>query len=239
MPRFRSALAGGAILASAVGAASAADLPPPPPAYPPQAPAAYVPAAPGFSWTGFYLGANAGYGWSNGSGTTTTFGVGPDTFSASGNAFVVGGQLGYNYQFASVVFGVEADFQGSFGSGTLTDPSGALSATVKDPWFGTVRGRLGYAWDRVLLYGTGGLVYGDTTANGASGIPAIAFNNSSTYYTWTAGAGAEWAFAGPWSAKIEYLYSGTPSSIPAIPNVTPPSGSAHTNLVRAGLDYHF
>jgi outer membrane immunogenic protein len=220
-----------------VSAASAADLPGPAPMPPPQAPATYIPMAPVFSWTGFYLGANAGYGWSNGSGNMLTGGVG-DTFTASGNAFVGGGQLGYNYQFGGgFVLGVEADFQGAFGSGgRLTDGLGLINATVTDPWFGTVRGRLGYAWDRVLLYGTGGLVYGDGTANGTSG---VAFNNSATYLTWTAGAGAEWAFAGPWSAKAEYLYAGSPSSIPAIPFVSNVSGSAHSNLVRAGINYHF
>jgi outer membrane immunogenic protein len=230
MPRFRLALTAGAILVSAVGAASAADLSGPPPAYPP-------PQAPVFSWTGFYLGANAGYGWSSGSGNMITAGV-PDTFWASGNAFVGGGQVGFHYQFGGgFVLGAEADFQGSLGSGTLTDGNGAINATVKDPYFGTVRGRLGFAWDRVLLYGTGGAVFGDATANGTSA--GVAFSNSATYWTWTAGAGAEWAFGGPWSAKAEYLYAGAPSTIPTIPAVGSVTGTSHTNLIRAGLNYHF
>jgi outer membrane immunogenic protein len=233
MPRFRLALAAGAILLGAVSAASAADLPGPPPAYPPpQAPATYIPVAPVFSWTGFYLGANAGYGWSSGSGSYTA--IPPGTFSASGNAFEGGGQLGYNYQFGGgFVLGAEADFQGNFGSGgTLTLTPGG-SATAKVPWFGTARGRLGYAWDRVLLYATGGGAFGNSTLSGPG------FSNSATYWTWTVGAGAEWAFAGPWSAKVEYLYAGAPSSVPAFPGVTGMSGSVSTNLVRAGINYHF
>ncbi len=231
MPRYSSTQILTAIFCfSWIGIACAADLPGPPAYPPPQAP-------PVFSWTGFYIGANAGYGWSNGSGNMLTRGA-PDTFSASGNAFVGGGQAGFNYQFGGgVVVGIEADFQGTWGSGTLTDGRGLIDATVKDPYFGTVRGRLGYAWDRVLLYGTGGGVYGDATANGKSA--GTEFSNSASYWTWTAGAGAEWAFAGPWSAKIEYLYAGSPSSVPAIPFVSSIGSSAHSNLIRAGLNYHF
>ncbi|MDE1974808.1 MAG: autotransporter domain-containing protein, partial [Hyphomicrobiales bacterium] len=141
MPRFRVALMASAIFVSATGAASAADLPAAP----------LVPVTPVFSWTGFYVGANVGYGWGNSSGNMITTGL-PDTFSTSGNAFVGGGQMGFNYQFGGgFVLGAEADFQGSFGSGTLTDSDGLINATVKDPWFGTIRGRIGYAMDRVLL----------------------------------------------------------------------------------------
>jgi outer membrane immunogenic protein len=233
----RTLICSAALLAGATVTALAADLPGPPPAYPPpQAPAAYIPVAPAFSWTGFYLGANAGYGWSSGSGNMLMGGV-PDTFSASGNGFAGGGQVGFNYQWSNVVIGLETDFQGSTGSGNLTDSAGLIAATAKDPWFGTVRGRLGYAWDRVLIYATGGGVYGDATANGTSA--GVAFNNSTTYFTWTAGAGVEAAFWGPWSAKAEYLYAGSPSSVPAIPFASNISGKANTNLVRAGINYHF
>jgi outer membrane immunogenic protein len=233
MPRFRLALAAGAILLGAVGAASAADLPGPAPMPPPQAPATYVPVAPVFSWTGFYLGANAGYAWSTGSGTF--FSPAANSFAASGSAFEAGGQLGYNYQFGGgFVLGAEGDFQGSFGSGaTVTSAALVGSANAKVPWFGTLRGRVGYAFDRLMIYGTGGAVFGDGTLSGP------AFSGSSTYWTWTVGAGAEYAFAGPWSAKVEYLYAGTPSSIPLPPGVTSVSGSASTNLIRAGLNYHF
>lgn len=235
MPRLSLVLGCGAILLSAgIGIASAADLGAPPP--PPQAPAVYVPA-PVFSWNGFYIGANAGYGWSNTSGTMTTA-FGAETFSTSGNGFVGGGQAGFNYQWGGVVFGMEADFQGTSVSGTLAD-NGLLplNATAKNPWFGTFRGRLGYAWDRVMLYATAGGVYGNETFNGTSN--RTSFSNGATYVTWTAGAGVEVAFWGPLSAKAEYLYMGSPSNFPSIPLATGLSGSAHTNLVRAGINYHF
>ncbi len=237
MPRFRLTLAVGAFLVGAVSAASAADLPGPPAYPPPQAPATYVPVAPVFSWTGFYLGANAGYAWSSGSGS---FNGGTTSFSGSGNAFEAGGQLGYNYQFGGgFVLGVEGDFQGAFGSGGTLTATGAIpiSATAKVPWFGTARGKIGYAFDRLMIYGTGGAAFGDSTLSGTAA--ATAFSSSTTYWTWTVGAGAEWAFAGPWSAKLEYLYAGSPSSVPSVPGVTSVSGSASTNLIRAGLNYHF
>lgn len=134
---------------------------------------------------------------------------------------------------------MEADFQGSFGSGGTLTATGAtpITATLKDPWFGTFRGRIGYAWDRALFYATAGGVYGDGTANGVSG--GIPFNNSTTYVTWTAGAGIEAAFWGPLSAKIEYLYVRSPSSLPTIPNLTGVSGIPSPSMIRAGLNYHF
>jgi outer membrane immunogenic protein len=233
-----------ALLGSATMTALAADLPGPPPAYPPpQAPAAYVPVAPAFSWTGFYIGGNAGYGWTSVSSPALGGALGGAAFagpySASGNGFLGGGQTGFNYQWANAVIGIEADFQGSTGSGTVSSVTDNINATAKNPWFGTARGRLGWAWDRILIYGTGGLAYGYSTLNGTAGVGPAAFTSSATYVTWTAGAGVEAAFWGPWSGKIEYLYAGSPSTVPSIPNVTSISGRASTGIVRAGINYHF
>jgi outer membrane immunogenic protein len=244
MLRFRQvAMVGAALFAGAAGNALAADLPAPAPYPPPQAPATYVPVAPPFSWTGFYIGANAGYAWSNVSSGSVGGAIGgvpfAGPFTASGNGFLGGGQLGYNWQTGSVVFGIEGDFQGTSGSGTVTAVTDAINATAKNPWFGTARGRIGYAFDRVMVYATGGLVYGDATLNGTAGVGPTPFSTSTTYYTWTAGAGIEAAIYGPLSAKVEYLYAGSPSSVPAIPNVTSVSGTASTSVVRAGLNYHF
>ena len=136
-------------------AGHAADMPQPQPVPVP------VPELPG--WTGFYIGANAGYGWTNTSGTLTTT-SGSEHFTITGNGFLGGAQAGYNWQWSSVVLGAEADFQGTTINGPFSASAGPLiSATAKEPWFGTVRGRLGYAIDCVLIYATGGAVYGDTT----------------------------------------------------------------------------
>jgi outer membrane immunogenic protein len=230
MPRILLVLGCSAILlSSGIGLATAADLSPPP---------AYVPAPQVFSWTGFYIGGNAGYGWTNGSGTLTTA-TGTESFTVSGNGFLGGFQTGYNWQVGPAVFGAEADFQGSTASGPFSATAGpTISATEKVPWFGTVRGRLGYAIDRVMLYATGGAVYGDTTLNGTVSTVGQ-FSNSTTFWSWTAGAGVEAAFWGCWSAKLEYLYVGNPSRTPAVPAITALSGTANTNIVRAGINYHF
>ena len=164
MPRLLRVFGLGAVLvAGGIGAAAAADVPPLPPPLPPPFP---MPVVQVFSWTGFYIGGNAGWGWTNGSGTFTTA-LGADPFTVSNNGFLGGAQLGYNWQTGPFVLGAEADFQGTAASGSLNASAGpTISATAKTPWFGTVRGRVGYAMDRILLYATAGAVYGDSSWSG-------------------------------------------------------------------------
>jgi outer membrane immunogenic protein len=228
---------GAVFVVSEIGAAAAADVVPPPP---PMLPPPPMPLVRIFSWTGFYIGGNAGWNRTTGSGTFNTP-LGADPFTVSGsNGFLGGAQAGYNWQVGSFVLGGETDFQGATGSGTLGAIAGpTVSATAKMPWFGTVRGRVGYAIERILVYATGGAAYGDSTWNGTVS-SAGAFSSSATFSTWTAGAGVEMAFGDCWSAKVEYLYMGTPSSRPTIPTITSVSGgNANTNIVRAGINYHF
>jgi outer membrane immunogenic protein len=234
MPRFLRAFCVGAILVvGGLQAAAAADAMPPPPPLPLPVPIVQV-----FSWTGFYIGGNAGWGFTNGSGTFTTA-LGADPFTVNTNGFIGGAQLGYNWQTGPMVFGAEADFQGTAASGSLSATAGpTISATAKTPWFGTLRGRVGYAFDSVLLYATGGGVYGDSSWNGSVSTVGN-FSSATTFWTWTLGAGVEAAFWGCWSAKLEYLFAGTPSSTPTVPTVTAVSGNAGANIVRVGLNYHF
>jgi len=196
--------------------------------------------APVFSWTGFYLGVNLGYGWGSGDGTIAVGGFGSGPVSGDGHGILGGGQIGYNWQTGPVVFGVEADFQGSGSKGTVTAtaPGWAMVATEKTPWFGTIRGRLGYAFDRTMLYVTGGGLYGNAELNGTT-TASGPFSSSTTYWTWVVGGGIEHMFLPNWSAKIEYLYAGTPDSVPVPPLTTAISGSAHANIVRGGINYHF
>ena len=103
---------------------------------------------------------NAGYGWANTSGSSV--GGVPVTGSSDLNGFVGGGQIGYNWQGASpLVVGLEADFQGT--TQRHTDTGFGVSLKQELPWFGTVRGRIGYAFDRAMIYATGGLGSGLTT----------------------------------------------------------------------------
>jgi outer membrane immunogenic protein len=148
-----------------VNAASAADIPA---RMPYKAPAVVAPV---FSWTGFYVGINGGYG-----GNEYKYPFQAPIVSSSGEAtlnssgFLAGGQMGYNWQAGSWVFGVEADIQWSNIKGELdasaNTPLGALalSAGSELEWFGTVRGRLGYTWDRLMVYGTGGFAYGSVNS---------------------------------------------------------------------------
>jgi len=167
----------------------------------------YYKAAPAFSWTGFYIGGHVGYGW--GDADVTGAGV---TFDIDG---VFGGaQLGYNWQMSpNWVFGIETDLSAS--------DIGAAGFTVD--WFGTTRLRLGYAWDRMLLYVTGGIAYGSTDAN-------------SGHIGWAGGAGLEWAFAPRWSAKIEYLYVYLGDEI--LPLFAAPV-SVDFSTLRFGVNYRF
>ena len=220
-----------------VSLASAADLTPPP-AMPSKAPPVYY-APPPFSWTGFYLGGNLGWGWTSGNGTITIGGAsGP--ISGSGNGFLGGVQGGYNWQASHWVFGLEGDFQGSTGSGDLNGSAGktTITGTLKTPWFATFRGRVGYAANRWLYYVTGGGVYGHATYDGTLSTTGP-FSSSTDYLTWTLGGGVEAALWGPWSAKLEYLYIGTPDKMPVPPGTTDLTGSVGTSIVRAGLNYRF
>lgn len=178
-------LAGAALGVLVSGPAFAADL-----GRPVQAPvkAADVAAAPVFSWTGFYIGGNAGYSWGSGQGALS---------GVSQDGWLAGGQMGYNFQLQNnVLVGVEADIQG----GDMSGSAGPFTDSKLD-YLGTVRARLGYAFDRVLPYVTGGVAYGRNT------ITDYGFESSKTHVGWTAGAGLEYALTNNWTARAEYLYT--------------------------------
>jgi outer membrane immunogenic protein len=249
------------VVAALGGAASAADVP----VYKakPLDPAPY--------WSGFYAGGHGGYGWferdvnvtfvdGGGTGVAGTVAAGalPLTFSRTRGGFIGGGQVGFNHQTGNWVTGIEADFSGTSFDATQTRntnvaPFFALttSATQDLQWFGTVRPRLGYAWNNVLTYVTGGLAYGSLKyAYTQSNIPAggtvnIAVSNTQTTAGWTAGAGAEYGFGNKWSLKFEYLYfdlgdRGLRAPNPVAPaTVFFPRFDNTGHIVRIGLNYRF
>jgi outer membrane immunogenic protein len=212
-----------------------------------------APVAPAYSWTGFYLGGQVGYGWG------TSFQEGADGFGNTGNfntSGVLGGvTAGYNWQFnGNWVVGLETDFSGADINGTVNSSTTYTCGNAvgtptpcydKIDWFGTVRGRLGYAWNNVLLYGTGGWAYGRAEA-GITGCPIFAgvgFCGSNDVSGWTAGGGIEYGLAPNWSIKAEYLHVDMGRF-----NFTTSSGCAGTggcvspavfDLVRVGVNYHF
>ena len=190
------------------------------------------------AWNGFYAGLNAGGMFGN---TSANFAgpAGPGGFSGSGGGFVGGAQAGYNYLFGSVLLGGELDFQGSTYAASLNGGagSGPFNATERMPWFSTMRLRAGYTVGSWMPYVTGGAVWGQRTIDGGGpGTPAISSSNN--YWTWTVGGGVETMLANRWSAKLEYLYMGTPSTSLAS-GIISTSESTSSNLIRIGVNYHF
>jgi outer membrane immunogenic protein len=225
-------LIAGALALASGSYAFAADLPPPI-APPPRAPATYVPmAAPAYNWSGFYLGVNGGYGVGDSRWTVGRFTSG--NFDTSG--FLVGGTAGANAQWGEFVLGVETDLDYSTIKGT-TPATFCIVCQTRNDWLGTARGRVGFALDRVLFYGTGGAAYGDIRPM------VFGLSDSQTKVGWTAGAGVEGAFADNWTAKIEYLYAdlGTASCTTACGGAPPGAipVTLRENLIRAGLNYKF
>ena len=247
-------LIAGALALAAGGQALAADLPPPM-APPPRAPATYVPVPISYyNWTGFYVGGNLGGLWNSG-GYCDTATPTANCFSGSGSSFkfLGGGQVGFNWEFGpGVVIGVEGMFDWlPDASNTVNGtgpafPAGA-SVTLNNQWLTTVTGKLGYAWDRVLVYGKGGGAWvGTSSPTITVGGTSIGTSTSSTNWGWTAGVGLEYAFWGGLSGRVEYDYIGlTNMNITVPPSATFPGGDTFTGsnrsiqMITAGLNYKF
>ncbi|MBA1139153.1 outer membrane protein [Mesorhizobium neociceri] len=197
-----------------------------------------------YSWTGLYVGAEAGYLWGNSTYDGAGSPAGPPFLSASvdpkggfGGAYV-----GYNYQFnGNYVVGIEADanFASADGDGTFPAfPGPTASSELK--WFGSARLRAGYAFDRFLPFVTGGLAIGHYS--GATNILGVSTENSDNMVGWTAGAGLEYAVTDNLIARVEYRYSdyGRKSQPPLFAFPTEQVRlDLTTNDVRVGLSYKF
>ncbi|WP_448955302.1 outer membrane protein [Labrys neptuniae] len=206
------------------------------------APAPVEPAAPvilPFSWTGFYAGANVGYAFGGrdrvGIHNPTLIGnIG--TLNASG--FLGGLQAGYNYQFDNIVVGIEADFQGAqikdTVHGVIAGTDGRARSDIK--WYGTLRPRIGYAYDRFLIFATGGLAYGNIDSKLSYG--TAAFSSSDTKVGWTAGAGVEYAFTDNLSGRIEYQYVNFGSYTVRGAGIST-KASPDFHAIRVGVSYKF
>jgi outer membrane immunogenic protein len=240
-----------AVLVAMTGAAAAADLP-----SSKGAPDFAPPAPPAFSWSGFYIGANAGISTGEDSLSVTAPAVlgGSEGFRANSGGFSGGGQIGYNFEVpsANVVLGVEADFQGSTQRADYEDVFGAgLEEAIgtKLNWWGTARGRIGYAFGNILPYITGGFAYGHATdfinfSGVGIGAGSEEFSWSSTRTGWTAGAGVEYAITHNLTAKIEYLYTDLGSFSNGVADFgAPVAENFDTRIVfhtvRAGLNWKF
>jgi outer membrane immunogenic protein len=172
-------------LSAGMGSAMAADIPVETPAPAPDV--SYTPE-PSFSWTGFYVGGLAGYEWANIDADV------PGDFDTDN--FLGGVFTGYNFDVGNgLVLGVEGDV-------TYHDQNGGDGGVeVGTDWNGTLRGRIGYAMDRFMIYGTGGLAVANAEASDATS------SDSQTAVGWTAGAGVETAFTNNVFGRVEYRYT--------------------------------
>ena len=231
-------LVGLTVAASALSTpALAADLPPP--AAPPQAPVAYIPAAPVFTWTGFYVGLNGGYAFGQSNWTSPLGSIG--WFNVNGA--LAGITLGGNYQIGQLVVGAEGDIdwqnvRGAIVGGNCTLAGGvAASCASASNWVGTFRARLGYAMDRVLLYATGG----GAVANVKASLDALPWA-SSTELGWSSGFGVEVAMTDNWTAKAEYLAVGFQQLSCGLANCfAAPAVNVkfYESMARGGVNYKF
>ncbi len=188
------------LLLAMAASAAAADLPstkgepiyaPPPP--------------PVFSWTGFYIGAQAGYGWGHKSdyilfpGGAVVQGEGSNL-----SGFLGGGHVGYNYQISEFVFGVEADVNGSTSHGNETNLG--FVGNGSEEFDASLRARAGVAFDRILIYATAGAAFGDFHTSLTDPFGVVESHNPSTV-GWTVGGGLEYAIDNNWSVRAEYRYT--------------------------------
>ncbi|KAI96005.1 porin [Rhodomicrobium udaipurense JA643] len=199
--------------------ANAADI------YRAPAPTTYAPPPPIVqpnTWAGFYVGVNGGYAWGAGD---------DDTMRGDVSGGFGGGQIGYNFQSGNFVYGLETDLQ----AGRITGKSDDYASKESTDWFGTLRGRLGYAFGNTLLYGTGGFAYGGV--NQKLTYADVLFSNDDTRTGWTAGAGIEYKVSGNWSLKGEYQYVdfGKEDLSSAAGTIEGPETSFHT--AKIGLNY--
>lgn len=171
---------------------------------------ASVPAPAYYNWSGFYIGAQVG-GAVAGDNSIRQFAALGGATIGNRNADltgVIGGvHAGYNFQAHNWVYGVEADFEGSDASSGLQTLQSGDRAGARLNWLGSVRGRLGYAVDQLLIYGTGGLAYGEFDNRVVNGVTGVGQTFTGTRLGWTAGAGLEYAFQPNWTARIEYRYT--------------------------------
>jgi outer membrane immunogenic protein len=201
--------------------------------------------APAYNWTGFYIGIEGGGGWGSTRHTNAVSGnnSGTDNNLTGG---LVGGTYGYNWQFGSWVIGFEGDISwtgisDTFGINAFCGSSTPCITNLR--WLGTDRARLGYAWDRYLVFATGGVAYGGVNAYIANN----ALNTSNETHTragYTVGGGIEAMLAPHWSAKLEYLYVNFGDNknytyIGVFNNGAAENVLVTSNIVRAGLNYKF
>jgi outer membrane immunogenic protein len=201
---------------------------------PVKAPVYRAAPVPMYNWTGFYVGGDVGGGWGDHDRNLV-----PNTFANSyhSSGFIGGAHAGYNWQIDTFVLGIETDFNGTTIKGDDGGAGGTLDQT-KVKWLGSTRGRLGYAWDRFLVFATGGLAYAELEHFNDGGASQTF---SKTQTGWTVGGGLEYAIDNNWSVRAEYRYYdlGTYQNLAPSNGITAYEVKTKLNTVTAGFSYKF
>jgi outer membrane immunogenic protein len=220
-----------AIAALAVAPALAADLPARP-VYKGAAPAVVAAA---YNWSGFYIGANGGYGWS----TSDWLEIGGVNAHPEGRGGLVGGTVGINWQMSNIVLGFEGDYDWARvqGSGPLSIAGFTVSTNMT--YFATARGRLGLAANNALFYITGGAAFAGFDSTTAPCVGCTGFSDNRT--GWTFGGGLEYGFAPNLSFKAEYLYAdfGTRTAPAGSADIVAADIRNRVSIVRGGINWRF
>jgi outer membrane immunogenic protein len=209
------------------------------------APSTYIPAY--FTWTGFYVGIEAGYGWGTAPWVMDPFfGKTSPSIAPSIKGFVTGGVTGINYQVGWAVIGLEGDFVGSWVKGSINDTTTTNLLQSSVYWTASLTPRFGVAFDRLLVYAKGGGAFAfdkamETINNGGAATGSSA-GGSTTRGGWTVGGGIEYAMTEHWTTRVEYDYFGfsTKGYILSGPSANQSANvGIKLNEIKAGVGYKF
>jgi outer membrane immunogenic protein len=184
---------------------------------------------PPFTWSGLYFGLQAGWAWGDVDATTT---IPTEAFSYNTDGFLGGAHVGVNWQSGALVYGLEADLEGSGLGGSGIGTFGNIHSTDLN-WLGSVRARLGVAVaPRTLLYATGGWAFGDVEINSSVG------SFDSTRTGWTAGAGVEHAISPFTTVRLEYRFTDLGSET-FTNGLRTDTSDVSFSAIRAGISWKF
>ncbi len=202
---------------------------------------AYVPVA---TWTGFYIGVDGGGAWTKDrvSPAVPDVGIFPRKNDLSSLGAFGGGTVGYNLQRGNVVFGVEADMGFMDIKKTKGDALGGTEVdNLTSGPYGDITGRLGYAFDRFLVYGKAGGAALGSQGSTTIATPGFVVKDSSSFTGWTAGGGAEYKITPSWSLKAEYLhfdFGSETATLTGGAGVFPYKNELTVDTVKFGVNYH-
>ncbi|MCW2273456.1 outer membrane immunogenic protein [Rhodoblastus acidophilus] len=205
----------------------------------------YIAPVPMFSWTGFYIGADIGGGWSElNAKPYDVFGNNLGSFNTSSAGVVGGGRIGYNYQFNQFIIGVEGDFYGTGIGKTVYYPAIDSSVKTNQDWLASVNGVAGFAIDRTMLYVIGGVAWAGTSATWTPGatwaVNTPSYSVNHTYTGYDIGGGVQYAFTPNWIGRVEYRHYGFGSwNYPSNYLAQRTGATLNNNIFTVGASYKF